>query len=69
MLRSADLRMRFILNLLFLNMQLAHRFRIHVQGVVGVIPHILRVSYLLKKRGGIPPRQAIIKVHDLMEKA
>ena len=47
--------MRFILNLLFLNMSLVHIFKIpYLKGIVGVILHILRVLHLSQKRGGIP---------------
>jgi len=54
MLRGVNMRMRFILNLLFLNMQLVYTFKIpNLQWIVGVILHMLWVSWLLKKGGGI----------------
>jgi len=54
-LRRVNMRMRLILNLLFLNKQLVHMFRIfHLQITVGVILHIVRVSHLSKKGGGFP---------------
>jgi len=44
--------MRFVLNLLFPNMELVHIFRIpRPKGIVGVILHMLRVPHLLKKGG------------------
>jgi len=77
MLRRINLRMRFILNLLFLNMQLVHTFRIpHLQGIVRIIPHVLRVSYLLEKGAGIPhlgkqkmkvPRSEGVSIEEFLE--
>jgi len=50
MLGTVNLKMRFILNLSFLNMQLVHTFRIrHLQGTIGVLLHMLRAPYLLAK--------------------
>jgi len=47
--------MKFMRNLLFLNMQLVHMFRIpYLQGIVGVILHMLRVPHILVKKGGTP---------------
>ena len=47
MLRRINLRIRFILNRLFLIMQLVHTLRIpHVQWIMGVILLRLKVSYL-----------------------
>jgi len=44
--------MRFILNLLFLNMWLIHIFKTpRLKQIVRVIPYILRVSHLLEKGG------------------
>jgi len=44
------MRMRFILNLLFLNMRLVYKFRIRIGEV---ILFVLRFPYLLEKGGGI----------------
>jgi len=49
------MRMRFILNLSFLNMQLVHMFRIPppVESRSNFLL-VLRMLYLLEKKGGIP---------------
>jgi len=55
MLKTLNMRIRFILNLLFLNVRLIYTFRIpHFQWIMGVILHMLKVPYLLEKGGGIP---------------
>jgi len=53
-LKRFNMKMRFIIDLLFLNMQLVYMFRIlHLQWIAGVILCVLLVSCLLEKRGGI----------------
>jgi len=54
-LRRISMKMRFILNLSFLNMQLVHTFRILPPMESGSnFVLVLRVPYLLQKGGGIP---------------
>ena len=64
MLRRVSLKMRYVLNLSFLNMQLVYMFRIpRPKGIVGATLYMLRVPHLLEKGGEMPhPGRQTMKV-------